>query len=199
MVNVAPLIARFVRDNPGALVQLYVANTAEIARKVENFEIDVGMIEGELAHPELSVQACGGDELTVFCAPSHSLATKRSLDDDDLKQADWIVRESGSGTRQTFDRAMHGILSGLRLRLELQHTEAIKSAVAEGLGVGCVSCIAVAEEVKRGQLVACHVPGRDFRRQFYSVLHRKKHRNQSLERWLVLSQDHAAVSSSDRA
>jgi DNA-binding transcriptional LysR family regulator len=191
---VAPLIARFVRENPGAQVQLDVANTAEIARKVENFEIDVGMIEGELAHPELKVQACGGDELTVFCAPSHSLARKRKLSDDDLKQAEWIVREPGSGTRQTFDRAMHGILGELRVALELQHTEAIKSAVAEGLGLGCVSFIAVAEEVKRGQLIACSVPGRDFRRQFYSVLHRKKHRNLSLERWLALSQEHAAGS-----
>lgn len=192
---VAPLIARFVSENPGAQVQLDVANTAEIARKVENFEIDVGMIEGELAHPEMTVQACGGDELTVFCAPSHSLARKRSLNDADLKHADWIVREPGSGTRQTFDRAMHGILSELRLRLELQHPEAIKSAVAEGLGVGCVSCIAVADEVKRGQLIACKVPGRDFRRQFYSVLHRKKHRSSSLERWLALTQQHAAMRS----
>jgi DNA-binding transcriptional LysR family regulator len=191
---VAPLIAHFVRENPSARVRLHVANTAEIARRVENFEIDVGMIEGELVHPELNVQVCGGDELTVFCSPAHRLAAKHNLEDGDLIAADWIVREPGSGTRQTFDRAMHGILSQLQLRLELQHTEAIKSAVAEGLGVGCVSYIAVAEEVKRGQLVACRVPGRDFRRQFYSVLQRKKHRSAQLERWLELSQLHASVS-----
>jgi DNA-binding transcriptional LysR family regulator len=194
---VAPLIARFVHENPGAQVQLDVANTAEIARKVENFEIDVAMIEGELAHsPELTVQVCGGDALTVFCAPTHPLAAKRSLSDDDLRGAQWIVREPGSGTRQSFDRAMHGVLSELQLSLELQHTEAIKSAVAAGLGVGCVSCIAVAEEVKRGQLIECHVPGRDFRRQFFLVMHRKKHVSQSLERWLglALAQRTAAIS-----
>jgi DNA-binding transcriptional LysR family regulator len=192
---VAPLIARFMRENTGAQVQLDVANTAEIARKVENFEIDVGMIEGELVHPELDVQVFGGDSLTVFCSPAHPLASKQSLTDDDLRSANWIVRESGSGTRQTFDRAMHGILSELRLRLELQHTEAIKSAVAEGLGIGCVSCIAVAEEVKRGQLIACAVPGRDFRRQFFSVLHRKKYRSSHIESWLALSQAGNAASS----
>jgi len=193
---VAPLIARFMRDNSGAQVQLDVANTAEIARKVENFEIDVGMIEGELVHPELDVQGFGGDSLTVFCSPTHRFARQRSLSDDDLRSADWIVRESGSGTRQTFDRAMHGILSELRLCLELQHTEAIKSAVAEGLGIGCVSCIAVAEEVKRGQLIACHVPGRDLRRQFFSVLHRKKYRSAQIERWLALCQGDPAANSS---
>ena len=192
---VAPLIARFMRESTGAQVQLDVANTAEIARKVENFEIDVGLIEGELVHPELDVQVFGGDSLTVFCAPSHRFANQRSLNDEDLRSADWIVREPGSGTRQTFDRAMHGILSELRLRLELQHTEAIKSAVAEGLGIGCVSCIAVAGEVKRGQLVACDVPGRDFGRQFFSVLHRKKYRSVHIERWLALSQRDAAAGS----
>jgi DNA-binding transcriptional LysR family regulator len=192
---VAPLIARFMRENTGAQVRLHVANTAEIARKVENFEIDVGMIEGEMAHAELDVQVFGGDSLTVFCSPTHRFASMRALDDEDLRSADWIVRESGSGTRQTFDRAMHGILSELRLRLELQHTEAIKSAVAEGLGIGCISCIAVAEEVKRGQLVACDVPGRDFRRQFFSVLHRKKYRSSHIERWLALIQVDAAASS----
>lgn len=190
---VAPLIARFMRENPGAQVHLDVANTAEIARKVENFEIDLGLIEGELAHPDLDVRVFGGDALTVFCAPSHPFARLGNLSDEDLRSADWIVRESGSGTRQTFDRAMHGILSELRLRLELQHTEAIKSAVAEGLGVGCVSCIAVAEEVKRGRLIACPVPGRDLSRKFFSVMHRKKHRSVHIERWLSLSQDDAAA------
>jgi DNA-binding transcriptional LysR family regulator len=77
--------------------------------------------------------------------------------------------------------------------LELQHTEAIKSAVAAGLGVGCVSYIAVAEEVKRGQLKACHVPGRDFRRQYYSVVHRQKNPGPSLERWLLLCSSSAAA------
>jgi DNA-binding transcriptional LysR family regulator len=116
------------------------------------------------------------------------LAKKRQLTDADLCGADWIVREPGSGTRQTFDRAMRGILSQLTIRLELEHTEAIKSAVGQGLGLGCVSWIAVAEEVKRGQLVACSVPARDFRRQFYSVLHRNKHRSAGLVRWLELCQ-----------
>jgi DNA-binding transcriptional LysR family regulator len=197
---VAPLMAQFLRDNPGAQVHLDVANTAEIARKVANFEIDVGMIEGELSHPQLDVRACGSDELTVFCAPTHALARKHSLDDDDLRSTDWIVREPGSGTRQTFERAMHGILSELKLRLELQHTEAIKSAVAAGLGMGCVSYIAVAEEVKRGQLTACRVPGRDFRRQYYSVVHRQKNPGPSLERWLELCRANpAAISSSGRS
>src|SRR5262245_47699917 len=48
-----PLMARFMRDKPGSLVRLDIANTEEIVRRVANFELDAGLIEGELTHPQL--------------------------------------------------------------------------------------------------------------------------------------------------
>jgi DNA-binding transcriptional LysR family regulator len=180
----APLIARFMREHPGADVALAVANTEEIARQVENFEIDVALVEGEVAHPDLELTAWRDDELVVFCAPGHPFARKRSLTDRDLRGATWIVREQGSGTRQAFDRAMRGLLPDLRIGLTLQHTEAIKGAVAAGLGVGCVSRIAVADAFKGGGLRPCRVPHRDFRRRFFFLVHRHKHRGPGVQRWL---------------
>jgi DNA-binding transcriptional LysR family regulator len=96
------------------------------------------------------------------------------------------VRETGSGTRQTFDRAMSGILSELDISLELQHTEAIKRAVEAGLGLGCLSRIALQEAFRRGSLVPVKVPHRDFRRHFSIILHREKYRSAGLEAWLSL-------------
>jgi DNA-binding transcriptional LysR family regulator len=181
-----PLLARLMREHPGAAVTLAVANTEEIARQVANFEIDVGLIEGEIEHPDLEVTLWRPDELVVFCAPGHPFARKRRLADADLRRAAWIVREHGSGTRQAFDRAMHGLLPELHIALSLQHTEAIREAVAAGLGVGCVSRIALQEAFARGALHACRVPHRDFRRHFFFLLHRHKHRSRAIERWLAL-------------
>jgi DNA-binding transcriptional LysR family regulator len=181
-----PLMARFMRENPGAEVTLAVANTEEIARKVANFELDVALIEGEVEHPELEVTVWRDDELVVFCAPGHPCAKKRTLRDADLRGAAWIVREQGSGTRQTFDRAMRGLLPRLHIALALQHTEAIKEAVAAGLGLGCVSRIALKEAFARGTLRPCRVPQRDFRRKFFFVLHRHKYRSAGISRWLQL-------------
>lgn len=130
------LMARFMSEQPGAQITLEVANTAEIVHKVANFQLDIALVEGELTHPDLEITPWMEDELVVFCAPDHPLATKTALSDDDLLTATWIVREAGSGTRQTFERAMHGILSKLKIMLELQHTEAIKRAVEAGLGIG---------------------------------------------------------------
>jgi DNA-binding transcriptional LysR family regulator len=181
-----PLMARYMGDKPGSTVRLDIANTEEIARRVANFEIDVGLIEGELSHPELEVTPFREDELVVFSSPSHPLAKKRALGDDDLKHASWIVREHGSGTRQAFDRAMAGILPNLHIALELPHTEVIKRAVEAGLGLGCVSRLALTDAFHQGSLKPRPVPHRDFRRRFYFVLHRQKHVSVEIERWLAL-------------
>ena len=182
----APLMARFMGEHPGSRVKLHVANTAEIARCVKNFEIDVGLIEGELSDPELDVTRWRADELCVFASPKHPLARRSQLSDLELESAAWILREQGSGTRQTFERAMHGLLPELRIVLELEHTEAIKSAVKAGLGLGCVSRVALVDAFRHRSLVECKVPARDFRRFFFFVLHKQKFRSRALESWLSL-------------
>ena len=135
------MIADFRRLHPGADVALSVANTQTIAGQVAGFELDMGLVEGEIHHPDLEVEPWRDDELCVFATPDHPLVGRGALRDRDLLAQDWIVREPGSGTRQTFERAMHGILLDLRIALELQHTEAIKRAVEAGLGLGCLSGI----------------------------------------------------------
>jgi len=106
-----------------------------------------------------------------------------------LREAIWILREPGSGTRQTFERALHGLLPDLHIRLELQHTEAIKRAVEAGLGIGCLSRVTLQEAFRRGSLVELPVPGRDFRRRFYFALHRQKYISAGIERWISLCRD----------
>lgn len=184
------LIARFMREQTGARVRLDVGNTAEIARKVLSFEIDLGLVEGEMQHSDLDVTPWVEDELVVFCSPQHELAQSIALSDADLLRATWIVREPGSGTRQAFEKAMSGLLPQLNIMLELQHTEAIKRAVEAGLGIGCVSRVALQDAFRRGSLTALHVPQRDFRRHFYFVLHKHKYHSAGIQRWLALCQNY---------
>ena len=178
------IMAAFMKEHPGAKVNLDVENTASIAAKVKNFELDIGLIEGELQESDLDVSFWREDELALFCSPSHPLASKGELQDEDLLSASWIVREKGSGTRQAFDRAMTGILSNLELRLELQHTEGIKRAVEAGLGIGCLSKISLEEAFKRGSLVPLNCPHRNLMRKFYFILHREKFLSHGVRSWI---------------
>jgi DNA-binding transcriptional LysR family regulator len=183
------MIADFRRRYPAADIALSVANTQIIAQRVAGFELDMGLIEGEIHHPDLETTHWRKDELVVFASPDHPLAGCAALDDDDLLTLPWLVREPGSGTRQTFDRAMHGILTDLHIVMELQHTEAIKRAVEAGLGVGCLSRISLKEAFERGSLVPLAVSGRDFHRELYIISHRKKFHSAGLKQWLQLCQN----------
>jgi len=182
----ASVMARYMEEQPGTQVQLEVANTATIAERVRNFELDLGLIEGEINHPDLEIIPWRHDELVVFCAPKHPLASRKRLADKDLLGATWITRESGSGTRQTFERAMAGLLPQLHILLELQHTEAIKRAVEAGLGISCLSRVSLTDALKRGSLIELPVPHRDLHREFYFVLHRQKYRSAGIKRWMEL-------------
>ena len=155
-----------------------------ISQKVLNYELDIGLIEGELQHPELELIPWREDKLVVFCGADHPLAHNQPLTDEQLIGADWILRESGSGTRQAFDRAMHGLLPQLKVNLELQHTEAIKRAVEANLGIGCLSEITLEDAFRRGNLVALQTPQRDFSRQLYFILHKQKFRSAGIEHWM---------------
>lgn len=183
-----PIMARFMSRHTESRVVLTVENTASIAHRVRNFELDIGLIEGELQDPALEVIHWRDDDLSLFCRPDHPLAKKDVLDDEALLSADWIVREAGSGTRQAFDRAMHGILPDLKLRIELQHTEAIKRAVEAGLGIGCLSRITLQEAFRHGSLVPLQAPHRYWHRRFYFILHRHKYRSAGVQSWLELCQ-----------
>ncbi|MEC7817025.1 MAG: LysR substrate-binding domain-containing protein [Pseudomonadota bacterium] len=184
------VMAQYMNTPTRPKVSLEVANTSTIARRVSDFELDIGLIEGELQSSELEVIPWRADRLDVFCSPHHPLASKGQLTDDDLRTATWIMREQGSGTRQSFERGMQGLLPDLNVLLELEHTEAIKRAVEANLGIGCLSHVVLADAFRRGSLVPLNVPPhRTFDRQFYFILHKQKFRSAGIDRWISLCRE----------
>ena len=177
-------LAGYLGKYPDADVRLDIANTPEVVAKVLNYEVDVGMIEGEVQHRELELIPWRDDELVVFCAANHPLARKRSLSTRDIREAAWILREPDSGARQTFDKAMAGLLPQLNIYLEFKHNEAIKNAVESGLGIGCLSRIVLERNFDTGDLVPLALPRRNMRRTFYFALPRKRHPLESIRYWM---------------
>ncbi|KZZ19275.1 LysR family transcriptional regulator, partial [Oleiphilus sp. HI0081] len=169
------ILSEFKGKFPTAKAALSVGNTTKITEQVANFELDVGLIEGEVSHPDLNIRPWMDDELVVFCDPKSELSTLSYVSDQQLSKAKWILREAGSGTRQAFDNAMQGVLHELNIELELQHTEAIKRAVESGMGIGCLSKVTLNDAFKRSSLIALKTPQRDFKRKFYIITHKDKY------------------------
>ena len=185
------LVARFLQEHPESRIELQVHNTNTIVQQIANHELDLGLIEGDCNHPDIEVQPWIADELVVFCAPNHPLANQPSANQpkatlQQLLQEPWILREKGSGTRETFDRAFHGQHAKLKVRLELEHTEAIKRAVESGLGIGCISRLALKDAFRRGSLVPISTPELNLGRFFYFLWHKKKYQTTGMREFLNL-------------
>jgi DNA-binding transcriptional LysR family regulator len=183
-------LADYLHRHPRSEVEVAAANSPEIARKVLNFEIDVGLIEAEMHHNDLAQTPWRKDKMVVFSRPDHPLSTKRQLTDKDILNCQWILREPGTAHRKTFDEAMHGLLVDLDIRLQLPQNEAIKNAVKAGLGIGCLSQLAVADDLERGSLVELTLKKRPMNRHFYIVTHKHAASSRAVERWMNLCKDH---------
>lgn len=183
-----PLIERFHHQFPAGQVSLEIGNTESISNRVASFELDIGLIEGEINHPLLEIIPWRDDDLTLFASPADALAGKKVLTTQDLLASRWILRENGSGTRQTFNRVMHDLLPQLHVILEIQQTEAIIQAVKAGMGLGCLSRLSIREHLLRNELVSLQARGRTFMRKFYVIMHRQKFRSAAMQHWLALCQ-----------
>lgn len=180
------LVARFLQEHPESRIQLQVHNTRTIVQQIANHELDIGLIEGDCDHPDIAVQTWIADELVVFSAPDHPLARQKKVTMEQLLREPWILREKGSGTRETFDRAFHNHHAELNIRLELEHTEAIKRAVESGLGISCISHLALKDAFRRGSLVPLATPGLDLGRYFYFLWHKQKYQTAGMREFLAL-------------
>ncbi|MDY0328932.1 MAG: LysR family transcriptional regulator [Thiomonas sp.] len=184
---VPDIMAAFCREFPAAQFCLRVGNTQSIAEAVAQFEVDLGLVEGACHRDDLAIQPWLRDDLVVVCAPGNPLAG-REVGLDELRAARWLLREVGSGTRETVETLLLDQLHGFDRAMVLGSSEAIRSAAIVGLGVACMPRRLVRDALERGQLVTVRSPLAPMHRTLYIVHHQKKTFSQALQRFLQFCQ-----------
>lgn len=165
-------------------VQVTIANTAAIAKRVAAFELDLGLIEGPCHEPELTVQPWLEDELVVVTGahdPILPRGRKARISLSALSKATWLLREEGSGTREIINQLLIPHLHHLRPGIQFGNPEAIKRAAASGLGISCLSRYVVEDLLKTGALVEARTELPHLARQFYILMHERKRRTRGLD------------------
>lgn len=175
------LIGQFQAQRPGSQLGLDVGNTQKVINAVLNFEIDVGFVEGPCMHAEIEAIPWREDALAVCVRPDDPLARPGGASVESLRQAAWILRERGSGTREVVEQLLTSQLGGIRLAMELGGTEAIKRAVEAGIGISCLSRTALAGAIERGNLVELDTPFLKLTRTLHILLHKQKYRTAGIQ------------------
>lgn len=153
------ILARFREAHPGVALRVVSANTRAIARQLLERRLDVALVEGPVAHERLDVIAWRDDELVLIAPWGHPLTRRRTVRAPDLAAVRLIVREPGSGTRDVAERALAEQGVHLPVALQLGSTEAIKQAVAAGLGLAIVSRAAAADQLALGRIATVRLRG----------------------------------------
>ncbi|UCQ53265.1 LysR family transcriptional regulator [Edwardsiella tarda] len=182
-----PMMAAYRRDFPVTPLELHVGNSHDVISAVAEFNADLGLIEGPCHMPELTTQSWLEDELVVFAAPDHPLL-REPVTLGRLAEAPWILRETGSGTREVVEHLLLSHLPHFDLVMELGNSEAIKHAVRYGIGISCLSRRVIEEQLSNGTLVEVPLPGINLHRSLYLIHHRQKHISKALARFLSYCQ-----------
>jgi DNA-binding transcriptional LysR family regulator len=103
----------------------------------------------------------------------------------DLREATWLLRERGSGTREVVERMLQPHLHELKTDIDLGSAQAIMTAAAEGVGITCLSLHAVRDMVKLKKLVLLRTALPRMRRTFYIIHHEHRFISPTLERFMA--------------
>ncbi|WP_409496924.1 LysR family transcriptional regulator [Amycolatopsis sp. cmx-11-12] len=164
-------IGELKRENPGLYLGLEVTNSDQAAELARDGKVDLGFVESPGALPGLSSKRVATDRLALVVAGSHPWARRRRpLTAAELAITPLVVREPGSGTRETVDTALRKAGVGpAKPLLELGSASAVRNAVIAGAGPAVISELDVARDVADRRLVPVAVEGVDFGRELRAV------------------------------
>ena len=146
-------LGSFHRKYPAIDLHLWSANPRDIADRMAAREIEIALVEGAMEDQSLRTEVWRIEELKLIVSPFHPFASCKSpIDCVALEQESLIVRELGSGTREVVSQALAARGIEPKGTFEIGSTEAIKQAVAAGLGVSFLSAAAVADQVELARL-----------------------------------------------
>ena len=152
-------IGQFRKRYPAVEVSLSISNTRSVIEMILTRELDLGMagapvsIEGLASFPYVS------DDIVIIAAPTHPLAQRSGVGLQDLEGLDFILREPGSATRQTAESCLEKYGISVKPVMELGSNQAVKGAVASGLGLGMLSRFGVVPDTLAGLITVLPVDG----------------------------------------
>lgn len=163
------LIGAFLAEHPRVHLLLHSGNTEEIVRLLLDGKVSIGLIEGPARYRQVRTEPFMEDEM-VLIAPADSEFDR--LTRDQLLSATLLMREQGSGSRRVVETALEKAgftLKSFKSVMNLDSTEAIKSAVEAGLGIGFVSRWAISKELELRVLKVAEIRGLRAARHFSLV------------------------------
>lgn len=186
---VAEVLARYTNENPGISITIVTDNINNLYDMLENFELDLAVVEGRSTRPELSALMLDTDYLVCVLANTHPLSRSSMITLDEIRQEKLILRLPNSETRVRFESALAAIgesIVDFRVILEVDNVATIKDLIRKNLGISILARSACMDELRKGKLTALPIENLSMTRETNLVYHRDFAHKETLQDILAL-------------
>jgi DNA-binding transcriptional LysR family regulator len=149
------LITRFHAEHPGVRARLRISDSADTIEDLRRGDIELGVVGATISDPTLVFEPFASDQLVLVLPGTDEWKTRTEVTLRELRELPLVVREPGSGTRNSLERALARArlgLADLNVIAELGSTGSIKEAVKQGCGVSFVSELATVADRAAGTM-----------------------------------------------
>ena len=174
---VAEVLARYTNENPGISITIVTDNINNLYDMLENFELDLAVVEGRSTRPELSALMLDTDYLVCVLANTHPLSHSSMITLDEIRQEKLILRLPNSETRVRFESALAAIGESMAT---------IKDLIRKNLGISILARSACMDELRKGKLTALPIENLSMARETNLVYHRDFAHKETLQDILAL-------------
>lgn len=171
------VIGLFSNAFPDVRISLTVGDTSQILAKTASGRLEMSLVGAVSKEKTLHQTALITDQMVLVVPKGHKWDGRKRVKLHDLIKEPFIIREPGSGTLKSFEKALgkKGFTVGdLNIVAEMGSTEAVRQAINSKAGISILSAIAVSEECRSGRLMALKVEGLNLKRHFYLTTHRHR-------------------------
>ena len=151
------LLGPFCQRYPGVEISLKVTNHSGVLERLAENKDDLYILSQVPDEPDVKSHQFLSNPLVVLASHDHHLANEKNIPIQKLADEPFITRESGSGTRGYVKRLFDEHKVTPKIKMELASNEAIKQAIAGGLGISVLSRHTIALEGASGQIAVLDV------------------------------------------
>lgn len=168
------ILGPFCGKYPGIDIALEVVNRDRLLERLVRNQDDIYIMGVPPDGLDIECEPFMENPLVVLAPASHPMVQRKRVPFTSLANVPFIVRERGSGTRLTIERVFKEHNIPLMIRMELGSNEAIKQAVAGGLGLALLSQSTLHLDPSQDEVTVLNVQGFPIKRHWYVVRPRDK-------------------------
>jgi DNA-binding transcriptional LysR family regulator len=178
-------ISQFIKNYPNVKCHLEIGSSAKIAEMLLADELDLGLLESPISHPQLQREDFIQDELVLVVPPNHRWAHRKFLKPKDILQERFILLDLNLKLASLLEKKLKekGINEKIEVVMEVDSIQTIKEATLAGLGIAVIPACTVQRELKLGFLKTIKVSGWSLKRDL-NIYYKNRQRSIAAEDFL---------------